>query len=67
MSNCLFEAAFEHILQVTLPQTIGSSLKVAVMSDILFHLQECKCFPGFHTTTDERAKTNYSICQAPRD
>ncbi len=39
MSNCLFEAAFEHILQ------------------------ECKCFPGFHTTTDEIVKTNYSICQ----
>ncbi|TRY74967.1 hypothetical protein TCAL_04960, partial [Tigriopus californicus] len=38
MSNCLFEAAFENILE------------------------QCNCFPGFHTTGDESHSANYSTC-----
>eukprot|EP00093_Oithona_nana_P007838 07838.XXX_67826_65125_1 [CDS] Oithona nana genome sequencing. len=40
MTNCLFEATFEHILE------------------------QCKCFPNFHSTNDPKAG-NYSACVGP--
>jgi len=66
MSNCLFEATFEHILSVSFPKWIKICNFFSISTfDGTF--QQCQCFPGFHTTAGtSQDEYPYTICNGPK-